>query len=341
MNTATTPHNPIDLGQRCRQAAAAREMAGIAVRRDSLAIRGQDRSECDPHQTRSTDLVIVLSSDAVFAKDLEWHVHRAGYAVRVAAAATEVCALTDSASLLLVLVDHRVQDWELLRTAPSLRHVLLIAVVPVGGCYGEDHCLEDLELGIDGVHELRDGYRLLVAKIGAYLRRGKGKNVRRGIYQVGAVELDDDAHEVTISGRPVTLSAKPFAILAVLMREPFKVFSRSELINCVWGPDFAISEHALDVHVHALRKQLDREQGRCCALVTIKRVGFTLKPVSSVGSARVRRGRSMSASITDSHTRPARTPRLTPRIGRVIRLGSLSDPPLKSPTNTGVASACG
>jgi DNA-binding response OmpR family regulator len=128
------------------------------------------------------------------------------------------------------------------------------------------------------------------------------------VYQVDAVELDGDAHEVKIAGRQVKLSAKPFAILTVLMREPSKVFSRSELFNLVWGPDLAVEEHTLDVHIHALRQQLDREPNRLCELVAIKRVGFKLKPVSSTGSIRTRTPRPTSNSIFGSYSNARRTP---------------------------------
>jgi DNA-binding response OmpR family regulator len=195
----------------------------------------------------------------------------------------EIFAVTDPASVLLVLVDHRTQDWDMLRTDPSLRHVLLLGVIPIGCLYTEDHCISDLERGMDGVHDLRDGHRLLVARVGAYLRRAGCDHVRRGVCQVGAVELDWDAREVKIAGRQVKLSAKPFAILTALMREPSKVFSRSELVNFVWGPNYAVGGHTLDVHVHTLRQQLNREPNRHCELVTINRVGFKLKPVSSTG----------------------------------------------------------
>lgn len=288
-------------------------MLGTVYRGDSLIKKSHDINEPEPHRPRSTRSVVVLSPDVAFSRDLEEHVHRAGYAVRVAATVGEIFAVTDPASLLLVLVDHRIQDWDMIRTDSSLRHILLMAVVPFGCLYTEDQCISDLERGMDGVHDLRDGHRLLVARVGAYLRRAGCDNVRRGIYQVGAVELDEDAHEVKIAGRQVKLSAKPFAILTVLMREPSKVFSRSELVDLVWGPGFAVCEHAVDVHVHALRQQLDLEPNRLCELVTINQIGFKLKPISSAGSIRTRRPRPTSNSISGSHSSSRRTPIFTSR----------------------------
>ena len=282
---------------------------GTVILDNVLTKKARNTNECEPHRPCSRRSVVVLSPDIAFSRDLEERLHRAGHAVRVAAAVNEIFAVTDPTSLLLVLVDHRTQDWEMLRTDPSLRHILLLGVIPIGCLYSEDHCASDLERGMDGVHDLRDGHRLLVARVGAYLRRAGCDHVRRGVCQVGAVELDRDAHEVKIAGRQVKLSAKPFAILMALMQEPSKVFSRSELVNLAWGPDFAVGEHALDVHVHAIRQQLDREPNRLCELVTIKRVGFKLKPVSSVGSIRTRRPHPRSRSISDLHTHSRRIPR--------------------------------
>lgn len=311
------------------------------VRGESRFKRALHTIEFEPPRPCSPVSMVVLSSDVAVARDLQKHLHGAGYEVRIAAAVSEIFAVTDPASLLLIIVDRRTQDWDMLRTDPSLRHVLLMAVVPSGCLYTDDHFISDLERGIDGVHDLRDGHRLLVAKVGAYLRRAGCHDMRRGVYQVGAVELDGDAHEVKIAGRQVKLSAKPFAILTVLMREPSKIFSRSKLVDLVWGTDFAVCEHTVDVHVHALRQQLDREPNCLCELVTIQRVGFKLRPVSSAGSTRTSRPRSTSNSISDSHACSIKMPRLisgrlTPPNRRLL-LG----PPFKPPANKCIASPCG
>ncbi|MBX3302688.1 MAG: response regulator transcription factor [Nitrospira sp.] len=221
----------------------------------------------------------VVSPDSVFAKDIETQLRQAGYGVRVAGSASEIVAVTDPPAVMLIVVDHRAQDWDILRTDPVLRRISLMGVVSHGHRYTEDQCLSDLERGMDGVHDFRDGNGLFLARVRAYVRRVDRDVMRRGVFQVGAMRLDTDTHEVTISGREVKLSAKPFAILAALMREPSKFFRRSELVNLVWGRDFAVGGHALDVHIHALRQQLDREPNHHCRLVTIKGVGFKLTPV--------------------------------------------------------------
>jgi DNA-binding winged helix-turn-helix (wHTH) protein len=118
---------------------------------------------------------------------------------------------------------------------------------------------------------------LFLAVIGAYFRRAGHDCARRGVYQVGDVQLDADTHELTIAGASIQLSPKQFGILHAFMSAPSKVFTRSELIDRVWGPGFAIGEHTLDVHIHALRQLLNRDSKQRCRLIAIKGVGFKLK----------------------------------------------------------------
>lgn len=254
-------------------------MIGMVSRGETMAKKSYRANDARP--SGAARLIGVLSPDPAFAKNLEMQLRQGSYEVRVASSASEIVAATDPTAFVLMVVDHRAQDWDMLRTDPLLRRVSLMGVVPTGQLYTEGQCLSDLDRGFDGVHDFRDGNGLFLARVRAYLRRADGGVERRGVYQVGDVQLDADAHAVTISGREVKLSTKPFAILAALMREPSKVFRRSELVNLVWGQDFAVGGHALDVHIHALRQQLDREPNHRCRLMTIKGVGFKLKPLSA------------------------------------------------------------
>lgn len=312
-----------------------------AVRGEARFKRSVPASDVVLPRRGSAVPIVVLTSDGGLATQLEGYLHRAGYEARVAATPSEIVALTDPASLLLVLVDCRTHDWDMLRTDSSLRHVLLMAVVPPDCFYTECHVIADLERGMDGIYEMHDGHRLFVAKVGAYLRRARCASARRGVHHVGAIELDGDAHEVTIAGRPVKLTTKPFAILSVLMREPSKVFSRSKLIDLVWGPDIAVGEHTVDVHVHVLRQLLDREPHCRCELLTINRIGFTLRPVAAAGSIRTNRLRPISHASSDSQTRARTTPGTMSKhvAARAHRL--LMGPPLNTTASACIAAPCG
>lgn len=229
----------------------------------------------------SAPCVLVLSADTAFSSDIHKQLHQAGYATRITTDVNSTLTSSEQASPALLLVDRRVPDWDMLRTSSSLKRVPLITVAPAGSQCTEEQWMSDLERGADSIYDFRDGSRLFLAKMRAALRRVGYAVTSRPVYQVGAVHLDADHHEVTIAGQRLPLSAKPFAILQTLMQAPSRVFSRSELVDRVWGPQFAIGEHTLDVHVHALRRQLHRNPDRRCELVTIKGVGFKLRAVES------------------------------------------------------------
>jgi DNA-binding winged helix-turn-helix (wHTH) protein len=97
------------------------------------------------------------------------------------------------------------------------------------------------------------------------------------------------------------------------MRWPSKVFSRGELIDRVWGPDFAIGDHTLDVHIHALRQHLNRVPNHLCKLVTIKKVGFKLTSVS------------LSASTAAMTSHRSHVPNIGDAVARLTSSGSRRD----------------
>lgn len=262
-------------------------LLGVVLRERSCIASAESGTESmvERPPSGSSTCLLVLSPDPAFSHEVQEQAHRTGYTIRITTEARDTITISEHASPALLLVDRRAPDWDMLRTSPSLKCVPLITLAPRGSEVTDEQWIADLERGADGAHDFHDGSRLLIAKIVAYLRRAGCAVAQRGVYQVGAVELDSDVHEVKIAGQRLPLSAKPFAILKTLMQAPSKVFSRSELVDRVWGPRFAIGEHTLDVHVHALRRQLDRDPRRLCRLVTIKGVGFKLKAADSVHSS--------------------------------------------------------
>jgi two-component system response regulator RegX3 len=225
--------------------------------------------------------VLFVSSDHAFAAGVAEQLQRSGYQSHGVASVTELLEMAQQRQPALILLDRRITDWDILRTDCALTHVPIITLAPSDTVLAEGDVIADLERGADGVYSCRDGHRLFVATIGAYLRRAGYDSARRGVYRVGGIELDADLHEVKIGEQYIQLSAKPFSILEALMSSPSRVFTRGELIDLVWGPGFAVGEHTLDVHIHAIRQQLERRRDHLCRLVSIKGVGFKLQAISS------------------------------------------------------------
>lgn len=96
----------------------------------------------------------------------------------------------------------------------------------------------------------------LMARVKAMLRRAKPE-VLSSLLKYGDIELDRETHRVHRKGREVRLGPTEFRLLEFLMTAPGRVYSRSQLLDGVWGHDIYVDERTVDVHVGRLRKALN------------------------------------------------------------------------------------
>ncbi len=285
-------------------------IVGIVIRRQGPLQRqdlGSGSAGSRPELTRSS-VVVLVSSDPVFAASVEEQLRRSSYQSRTVASVTKLFEIIRHGLPVLVLVDRRIGDWDVLRTESTLSHVPILILIPPGVTGNDEDVIADLERGADGVYSCQDDHRLFLAVLGAYFRRTGHYLAQRGTYRVGGVELDADTREVSIAGQRMPLSAKRFGILQAFMSAPSRILTRGELLDLVWGPGFAIGEHTLDVHIHVLRRLLNQGEDHRCRLIAIKGVGFKLKVLPPSMTAPVQAEGFSEASIAKSVLRVAAVP---------------------------------
>lgn len=116
----------------------------------------------------------------------------------------------------------------------------------------------------------------LVARVRAMLRRPRDHGAAEGVRWFGDLELDPLAREVRVSGEPVGLTKLEFDLLDVLSESPRIAFSRSQLLERVWGPSWFGDEHVVDVHVANLRKKLGDGGASPRYVLTVRGVGYRM-----------------------------------------------------------------
>jgi DNA-binding response OmpR family regulator len=114
-----------------------------------------------------------------------------------------------------------------------------------------------LELGADDYISKPFSPRELVARMKAVMRRVEPQPTEDKVV-LGDVVLDRAAREVTVAGEPVDLRSKEFDLLAYLMDNRGLVVSRDQLLDRVWGLEFAAGTRTVDVHVAQVRAKLGR-----------------------------------------------------------------------------------
>lgn len=147
-----------------------------------------------------------------------------------------------------------------------------IPIIMVTARGEEEDKIRGLDVGADDYVTKPFSPRELVARIRAVLRRS-GKFGKSGQIELGGIVLHNEEHRVTIGDNPVVLSPTEYRLLEFFLTHPDKVYSRSQLLDQVWGRGSFIEERTVDVHIRRLRKVLS-EYGREEMIQTVRGFGY-------------------------------------------------------------------
>jgi two-component system phosphate regulon response regulator PhoB len=204
--------------------------------------------------------ILVVEDEPAIAALLAYNLEAEGYAVACVERGDDAeLALTEAPPDLLLL------DWMLpgvsglelcrrLRARPATKDMPIIMLTARGE---EAERVRGLSVGADDYVVKPFSVPELLARVRALLRRASPGKVA-DILSAGDLELDRDMRRVRRAGRDIHLGPTEFRLLEFLMEKPGRVFSRSHLLDRVWGQDAEIDERTVDVHVGRLRKALSR-----------------------------------------------------------------------------------
>lgn len=136
----------------------------------------------------------------------------------------------------------------------------------------EEDKIRGLEIGADDYITKPFSPKELIARIKAVMRRS-GKLNEAGQLSVGDLTLDAEQHRLTIAGHTLEVSPTEFRLMQFFMTNPDKVYSRTHLLDQVWGRSVYIEERTVDVHIRRLRKIL-AAYGREELIQTVRGFGY-------------------------------------------------------------------
>ena len=133
-----------------------------------------------------------------------------------------------------------------------------------------------LELGADDYVVKPFSMRELLARVRAMLRRSRARGSQPQPERIvaGDLELDQSSHTLTRGGEAVEMKPRAFELLALLMANRGRVFSRDQILERLWGIDFIGDARTVDVHIRWIREKIERDAGKPTRIVTVRGVGY-------------------------------------------------------------------
>lgn len=136
----------------------------------------------------------------------------------------------------------------------------------------ESDRVNGLDTGIDDYVVKPFSTRELIARIRAVMRRTHGEDVE-GVIEVGELKIDSAAHRVFARGHPLAIGPTEYRLLHFFMTHAERVYTRSQLLDHVWGGGVYVEERTVDVHIRRLRKTLE-PSGQDGLVQTVRGAGY-------------------------------------------------------------------
>ena len=181
----------------------------------------------------------------------------------------------------LVLLDIMMPNMDGFQFLSAFRKESDIPVIVVTAKDEETDTVLGLELGADDFVVKPFRMRELVARIRANLRRQAQPGEPSEFLRNGALVLDRATHEVTADGKSVVLTPLEFDLLAILMRTPGRVFTRTELVDNLSESGFAGLESTLNVHIRNLRLKIEKDPAKPRYLETVFGIGYRMNKLET------------------------------------------------------------
>jgi two-component system, OmpR family, alkaline phosphatase synthesis response regulator PhoP len=218
--------------------------------------------------------ILVVEDEMQIARTLRDYLEVAGFEVTAVGNGESALASARGQRPDLVVLDLGLPGMDGLDVARELRRTSTIPIVMLTARGEESDRIVGLELGGDDYLVKPFSPKELVARVRAVLRRTSGAGIGAEVLRTADVEVDLTKMRVRIGDRPVDLTPTEFQLLATLVREPGRVFTRGQLLDALHGVTIDTYERAIDAHVKNLRRKIEPEVGHPRYVLTVHGVGY-------------------------------------------------------------------
>ncbi len=218
--------------------------------------------------------ILVVEDEMQIARTVRDYLEVAGFDVTVVGDGTAAMSAFHGDRPDLIVLDLGLPGMDGLDVAQAVRRTSTTPIVVITARGEETDRIVGLELGADDYLVKPFSPKELVARIRAVLRRTVVTTGTAEVLRSGDVEVDLPRMRARIAGAPVELTPTEFELLATLVREPGRVFTRGQLLDAIHGVTLESYERAIDSHVKNLRRKIEPDPHAPRYVMTVHGVGY-------------------------------------------------------------------
>ncbi len=224
--------------------------------------------------------ILVIEDNKDLAQLLEIHLHDLSFEVDLAFDGAEGLAKSESAVYDLVILDLMLPEMDGLEVCRKIRSKpAYVPIIMLTSKSSELDRVLGLEMGADDYVTKPFSIRELMARVKAMFRRldelrPEQEMNESPVVKVADMTIDPEKRKVILKGRPIDLTAKEFDLLYYFTRHAGRVFTRSQLLDSVWGYGHDGYEHTVNSHINRLRAKVEEDPSHPVYILTVWGVGY-------------------------------------------------------------------
>ncbi len=220
-------------------------------------------------------IILIIEDEIAQAQILQYNLEAEGFEVKHATTAEDGLYMAKEDVPDLIILDWMLPDLagiEVCRQIKSGVQTKSIPIIMLTARGTEDDKVRGLNVGADDYMVKPHSIKELIARIRANLRKSGLSDTE---LRYGDIILNTETHRVKRDGVNIKLGPTEFKLLHTFLKRPKRVYSRSQLLDLVWGKDIYVDERTVDVHIGRLRKALG-EKSKKNMIRTIRSAGYAL-----------------------------------------------------------------
>ena len=223
--------------------------------------------------------VLLIDDDQTLAKALELYLCREGYEVHLAATGAEGLRALYSVQPALVLLDVMIPEMDGWETCRRIRELTTVPIIMLTAKGQEIDRVRGLRMGADDYVPKPFALKELVARMEAILRRTRRdhpEDTRGLVYESGDLVIDAGRYQVYQGGQPVELSVTELKLLFFLAENAGRVLSHRQILERVWGEEYAENVEYTKLYIWRLRQKLEKDPNKPQLIISERGQGYRL-----------------------------------------------------------------